>query len=139
MAGRPKFDLEEARALRAQGWLLQSIADKFEVTRASVSLRLSRERSRSNRAVDRRACSCGCGQTLLSRGGPVWAATGGHAEWDDGVEHLVFQNRTVLTRWRRGEPVQPVWPAHLFDVLRPPPDPDPDPGPPYEREGPRSR
>jgi HNH endonuclease len=48
--------------MRAEGMKLQAIADVFGVSRAAVSLALSRKTSRINKIRALKPCACGCGR-----------------------------------------------------------------------------
>ena len=67
MAGRPKVKKSEVIRLRAKGWTLQRIADRFGVSRSAIFLALSRLTCRVNHPRTPKPCRCGCGRLHLRR------------------------------------------------------------------------
>jgi len=56
-----KINATEAIKLRASGWTLARIAQRYGCVESAVSLYFSRSRKHTNHSRPERSCACGCG------------------------------------------------------------------------------
>lgn len=67
MSGQPRIDATEVRVLRAAGWTLKRLGERYDVTKSAVSLYLKRSRSRVNRAASIVPCAqCGVSVSVVA-------------------------------------------------------------------------
>ena len=106
MSGRPRLPKADIVDLRARGWTLERIAAKHAVTRAAVSLCLSRVTRRTNHMRADRACRCGCGDEV--RAPRIYATR------DCYYRHVTRAGRT--DGWRQGMRLARAVVTRYFDI-----------------------